>query len=342
MIILDTASAAMIRTPAEFKPAVGPGLAFTEQNESIAGVVDLHIQRASLGPLEEEDPFAAMQVDENEPMFLARQKRRFDTQGYTRNGIPVVPRINVAVRLDAEHAEGYTHFGYDRDAVQRFITGRPVDLDSGPDSPDRFVEQAWIPMHLAADIWKECLSRLTLEELFAFEPGQVTALQRITREMTERLTRPRFAEMDRFGRPTGALRTSAEYILIKRRGLRVIAVSVTYLKLQSIVEDRLVELWRSTWLMRAQRERDYINQQRSYEAENGKREGLYAYIDGLTHFIGSQNPTLRFSGEQILRQLIRGSLYVINQDANLHRQATDEVEQLKELLDWSEQTTEAA
>ena len=58
VIILDTASAAVLRTPTKYKGAIGPGIAFTEREEIIAGIVDLHIQSQLVGPHQEEDPFA--------------------------------------------------------------------------------------------------------------------------------------------------------------------------------------------------------------------------------------------------------------------------------------------
>ena len=49
VVILDTASAAVLRTPVKFKGAIGPGIAFTEKDDIIAGIVDLHIQTQSVG-----------------------------------------------------------------------------------------------------------------------------------------------------------------------------------------------------------------------------------------------------------------------------------------------------
>ncbi len=337
VILMDTASAGLVRNPGEFVGSVGPGVSFTRAFESLSGVVDLHLQRATLGPEEQEDPFAGQQPEESEAFYKARQARRFATQGLTRNGIPIVPRISVAIRLDCEQRRGNTHFGYDPNAVYRAITGRPVDLSASQDSPNRPVEMTWLPLRLAADIWKECISRYTLEELFAFEPGQDTALQKIQQEMRIRLTKNSYEEMDRFGKPVGAARRSKEYIMLRDKGVRVIGVSISYLKLPDKVEERLIEIWKSTWLIRARMESEFVEQQRSYETEQGKRSAMGTYAGGLTHFLGAQNPSVPMTGEQILRFLLRGSLYTINQHGYVHRSAADEIDQIKEMLDWSEQ-----
>lgn len=340
VIIMDTASAGMIRDPAKFKGPIGPGVSFTNRFEGLAGVVDLHLQRNNFGPKENEDPFLPQGVEESDAEYKARQKRRYYTQGLTRDGIPIAPKISVAVRLNAEQDEGPTHFGYNPDAVRRAITRMPVDLDAGEDSPDKKGDITWLPLRLAADIWKECLSRYTLEELFSFEPGQETAMQRIRTELRNRMTGQRYPEVDGYGQPTGVQLHSREFNLLLARGLRINTVSITYLKMPQEVEEKLVTLWRSTWYLRALREREYVEQLRSYETEKGKRGALGRFANGTSHYLGAQNPSLRLSGEQILRQLLRGSLNLANQDSFVHRQAQDEIEQLKEMLEWSEKRSE--
>ena len=338
--ILDTASAALVRNPAQFIHSIGPGLWFTDHSQSIAGTVDLHLQRAGIGPQENDDPFAQQDPEESPAAFQARQDRRFATQGLTRDGIEVVPRISVSVRLDANQTTGRTHFGFNPEATERAVKGMPVDLSASAKSTTKVVDLTWLPLRLAADIWKESISHYTLEDLFSYEPGKVTALQTISEQMKVRLTRPQYPDFDSFGRPTGAKIRSKEFEMLKSRGIKVISSSVTFLKFPKSIEEQLVQLWRSTWMARAMRERENVEQQRSYETERGRRSAMGLYARGVSHYLGAQNVSLRLEGEQILLQLIRGSLYLVNQESYLHRLATDEIEQLKELLEWSEQRPE--
>jgi hypothetical protein len=343
VVILDTASAALVRNPAQFITAIGPGVYFTNPYESIAGTVDLHLQRKSFGPDKSKAPFAPQAAEESEPAYKARQARRFLTQGLTRDGIEVVPRIGLAVKIDAPMNQGNTYFGYDDTAVDRAIRGLPVDLGAAPGKGENSQEQAdlpWLPLRLAADIWKECISSYTLEELFSFNPGDPTALQAIADEMKQRLTSERYNERDAFGRRVSSERVSREYEMLKRRGVRVIAVTVSFIKVRKEIEDRLIGLWTSTWLTRAQREYNYVQQQRSYEADKGKHTALLIFARRVSHFLGGQDPALRLTGEQILRQLIRGTLQLTRQESELHRVAADEIDQLKELQEWSEERPE--
>lgn len=57
VIVLDTASALVLRTDTEIKDTVGPGIKFTSGNEYIAGSVDLRSQWQFIGPLASDQPF---------------------------------------------------------------------------------------------------------------------------------------------------------------------------------------------------------------------------------------------------------------------------------------------
>src|SRR5215217_1186305 len=57
VVWLDSASAAVTRTPVAIKQTMGPGVHFIEAKEYIAGTLDLHIQSQSIGPKETDKPF---------------------------------------------------------------------------------------------------------------------------------------------------------------------------------------------------------------------------------------------------------------------------------------------
>ncbi len=338
VVILDTASAAMIRTPNAFANPVGPGVYFTRRLEKVAGTVDLHLQGNAIGPLENEDPFADKGEDETDPAYDERQKRRFSTQGITRDGIEIVPRIGMKVSLDFVRGkkEGNTNFPYNAEAVRKLITFTPVDLIEESEQAIKKFGLTKLPLQLAADIWKECINRYTLEELFSSAPGGNTALQMILDEIRERLTKPKYQRKDEFGRPVEGSRPSSEYYLLEKRGIRVKGVTMPVLRFKSVVEEQIINNWKSTWLMRAQREREYIDQLHSYERERGRRSAVTTYANRVTHYLGAQDLVVRLNGDEVLSQLIRGTLYLVAQESNLHRQANDEIQQLKELLEWTE------
>src|SRR5258708_29205569 len=57
VIWLDSASAAVTRTPSAYRQVMGVGVHFTEHGEYLAGWLDLHNQVQSIGPNERDLPF---------------------------------------------------------------------------------------------------------------------------------------------------------------------------------------------------------------------------------------------------------------------------------------------
>jgi len=167
---LDSASAAVTRTEASFKNTLCPGVHFIEKGESIAGIVDLHIQTQTIGPWETESPFDAKKESQSIEEYKQIQNRRAEVSAWTRDGIEVVPRISVSFKIDAEPvtdpALPGSRFGFDPEAVRKAVTGEGIIPDAPADSPRRRVAWNRLPALIAVDIWREYLAKFTLAELF--------------------------------------------------------------------------------------------------------------------------------------------------------------------------------
>lgn len=167
---LDAASAAVTRTATSFKQTIGPGVHFTQRGEFIASTVDLHVQRHGIGPRENEEPFASKKEDQSEDEFNQIQKRRLEVSAWTRDGIEVIPNINVVFKIDAtpvttEEDEG-SRFGFDKESVRKAVTGEGINPEAPSETPRHRVAWNHIPALIAADLWREYLSKFTLAELF--------------------------------------------------------------------------------------------------------------------------------------------------------------------------------
>ena len=174
---LDSASAAVTRNATSFKQTIGPGVHFTENGEFIASTVDLHTQSHGIGPREAEDPFAPKIEGQSDDEYSQIQKRRMEVSAWTRDGIEVVPNISVAFKIDAipakDEEEG-SRFGFDAEAVRKAITGEGINPGAPSDTPRHRVAWNQLPARIAADLWREYLSKFTLAELFeASQPGPV-------------------------------------------------------------------------------------------------------------------------------------------------------------------------
>jgi len=164
VIWLDTASGAVLKTLTKFTRTVGPGVVFTEAGESIAGTVDLRTQVRTAGPREDENPFSP-EAEGDEYI----QNRRKEVRALTRDGIEVVPRITVSFRIDADPASGKevgSRFGYDEKAVYKAVSRAGINPDAASHSGRHDVAWHELPAYVAVDLWREYLSKFTLEELF--------------------------------------------------------------------------------------------------------------------------------------------------------------------------------
>jgi hypothetical protein len=169
VIWLDSASAAVTRNATSFKQTLGPGVHFTEDGEYIAGAVDLHLQNLSIGPREGENPFEAQKDDQSDNNYNMIQNRRLQVSAWTRDGIEVVPNISVTFKIDASPAkdeEEGSRFGFDPEAVRKAITGEGINPNAQDDAHRRHVAWNQLPGLIAADLWREYLSKFTWAELF--------------------------------------------------------------------------------------------------------------------------------------------------------------------------------
>lgn len=185
---LDSASAAVTRTPTAIKQTLGPGVHFMQGNEYIAGTVDLHIQSHSIGPKESDRPFAPKDDAPSDDEYQQIQDRAKQVSGLTRDGIEIIPRVSVNFRVNTGFpTEGQpgSRFGYrkgvtkkdkqaekeDMDAIRHAILGEGVNpmIDRG--SPRHRIAWNQLPVLLAVDLWREYAAKFTLDELFL--PSQI-------------------------------------------------------------------------------------------------------------------------------------------------------------------------
>jgi len=184
VVWLDSASAAVTRTPTAIKQVLGPGVHFIDKGETIAGTIDLHTQSQSLGPKESDKPFEAKKDEQSDEEYQQVQDRRKMVSALTRDGIEVIPNISVTFRVYTGFPEGNelgSRFGYrtgitrkakenegeDKEAIRKAIIGQGINLNYLPDSPRHRLAWNELPASLAVDVWREYVAKFTLDELFS-------------------------------------------------------------------------------------------------------------------------------------------------------------------------------
>ncbi len=357
VVVLDTASAAVLRSALAFTRTVGPGTVFTRRFEKVAGAVSLYRQSQMVGPKPGEDPFAPQGEDESDEAYQDRMQRRWETSALTRDGVEIVPNILTTFQLDDDpydektnikpqtpngtEKKARTQFVCDLVSVERAIRHESVDPQERLSSQARY--QSWnnLPAYLAVDVWRELVRKFKLDELFTFatinpaERTLETAYEKISKAVRERLTQKYVEKLDEFGNPTGIQIESQEYKILKERGIKVQAAAIANLRFERKVEEKLVAQWRANWLERAKEEERYVRQQRSLAAHQGYEIALQDFAVSA-----SRLPAAKLSQQSlpdlnaVLEFLVRGTLEQCIRDPELHQYLTNEKQDIVSLIEW--------
>jgi hypothetical protein len=326
---------------------------FTKKNEKIAKAIDLHIQERIIGPRdgelifieEDEDPIAE-EPDEQ----YAREARRMQTSGLTRDGIEVVPNIYTTFRLKAEkeNKEGDTFFGYNPKSVEYAVLHEGIAISSSNGEPKR-IPWDWLPAHLAADCWREYLRKFLLNQLFDIkefkeddknklgtEGYDKTDLIRIIDMVNKRLTQEKVLAMNDVGEfIPGKMIESKEFKLLKKHGIIVNEVKIDNLQIKS--EKKFIDRWKATWLQQARIQQANTEKMKEQWRQIGKDDALMAFsntlITPLFREIGPpRNMNLNIS--ETLQELLRGTRTSIVRDPTLNNTLADERSTLDFMIEW--------
>ena len=334
VVILDTASAAVLRTPVKYKGAIGPGIAFTERNDIIAGIVDLHIQSQSVGPRQEEDPFAPLQKGESTASYEARIARRNETLAVTRDGIQICINLTVRFKLDANPGEGNSAFGFNPKSVEKVIIGQSVNFEKPDDNPDRITSWKWYPVNLTIDILREYISKYTLNEIFPLTKSEINLLDLISTQIKRRLTQSHYYQIDSYGKELNETVFSKEYDLLKKRGIKFIDLTITNLRFPAQIEEELSTRWRTSWMEVANRQKKIVEQEQAIQSLSGQDQALMDYAYGTSKHLGSYPETTQLDSKELLISLLKGNLDTISQDPELSSLLGSEYKDISDLIEW--------
>ncbi|HPH95587.1 MAG TPA: hypothetical protein PKW33_07725 [Anaerolineaceae bacterium] len=348
LMILDTASAAMLRTDVRFTRPVGPGLAFTTfdirtgTTEYVATAFDLRRQSLFIGPQLSENAFEAQRANETPENYRERQSRRTQTSSLTRDGIEAVPSMVVVYQLDTRPGEGGTRYGYNPAVIWQAAAGEDVDSSLPRDDARSRLEWNWLPPYLAADVWRETIRKFTINQLFDMRPDfnpplvnrPVTGVQAVLRHVTQRLTQPEVAELDANGALSGRHVPSREYNLLASRGIRVITVVLLNLQLPAAVDAQMESLWLSTWTIRSRDERMLMDRERTLRSISGGRQALRDYALSISRQLAAMPAGYRVSSTEMASKLAETSLRLTVRDVALGARAPLEREDLLQLVMW--------
>jgi regulator of protease activity HflC (stomatin/prohibitin superfamily) len=364
VILLDTASAAMLRTKSAFNRAIGPGVVFTDGEEFLhQETIDLHTlvrPLPPLGPLPSDDPFSPWKKrKEDEKEHQARQNRRKETSGFTRDGVEIVTNILAVVKLKSLPGQGGTRYGFNSQSVRMAITREGV-------VPNGLRNIPWneVPAYLAVDVWREYLAKFTLIELFTSQnersilklrSGQdeeqhsskmdETRFELILRMVHLRLTQAEVPILNEYGQEVEGSLESREFRILEEMGIEVKDVSISGIRFPRTVESQLLQQWLSTWLERARAERDAVENKHILAGEKGKEKALIDFADRVSKILGESlvdddGRTLPFDSKlrpnlsASLEMLVAGTQQLIARNTLLQQWLLNENAELSRLLEW--------
>ena len=209
VVLVDSASAAVLRTDTHLTRASGPGVVFTRKYEYPAETLDLRKQ----------------------------QRRGVDNfKALTQDGIEV--SVDISVTFMLESGERQPFHNLDEPNVPPFALSEEQALKAayGKTYRDKSLgEWAELPPLVAADVWRELLIQRDFESLFSASDSSMTLLDGLQYQIKSRL----------MGTTSGE--PSREYRVLAERGIRVLDVSLSNLSLSLDVQKRRLERWKEDW-----------------------------------------------------------------------------------------------
>lgn len=341
VVLLDTASAAVLRTDIEFKDTVGPGIKFTKMydvngkgfSEFVADSVDLRIQWQFIGPRAGENLTTQTNSKKQKMPPAALQQ----TSGLTRDGVEVSPTISVKFRLKRPDKRmptesGVTsHYGYDEQAVRNAVTREVVQLGSSEGGRSR-MEWDKFPEHLVVNIWREYIRKFKLEDLFANHNG-LNGLQVIEEMINKRVKEEYLEGLDDTGARTMERIYSAEYKQLQARGLEILDVRIHDIHLDPANEDLLSSQWNAEWMKIAKKDETLLNEQEALLKTNARNEAVKRFTRIVTKKF--DNPIASEPDPYaLLQDLIQPLRESILSENTANREVDTELRKLDEIWKW--------
>lgn len=352
VLVLDTASAVVLRTDTEIVGSVGPGIRFTDEkeyiishinakNEEEAIGVDLRTQWRFIGPTASDQPFLNPVPFPDPKKYNDLEKRRKQTVGLTRDGFEVSPTISIKFRIKRPKINQPTQsgvrsqFGYDPVAVRHAVTREVVELDK---SENKKARMTWkqLPEHLVVNLWREYVRKFKLEDLFT-SSDSYSGLQTIEYVLNRRLQQARVAVLDDTGMPEMPPRyaESREFKELQERGLEVIEVRIHNVLFEPALEENLIQQWSADWMGLAKKEEALLNEKAALVETAARSEAAKQFVRAASQKF-SVNPLLTlgdvYSALQDLIEPLKENLLAQSQ---ADEEAVATIEELDNILKWA-------
>jgi hypothetical protein len=342
VIVLDTASAAVLRTDTEIRDTIGPGVVFTKSqkknNEYIAGSVDLRTQRQFIGPLATDQPFQKPTLITPNRDPDEAQIRRQQTNGATRDGFDISASISIKFRIkrpaekNVSESGVRSQYGFDAESVRNAITREVIQIGASEDSQVR-LEWNQLPAHLVVNIWREYIRKFKLGDLFT--PVGTNGLQTIENMINKRVRQPSVEGLDDTGAQTGEWVDSLEFKQLQSRGLEILDVRIHNVLFEASIEEQTIQQWSTEWMKIAKKEENYLKEKEALIETASRDEGSKAFAKiASKSFIGKKPASPQQNPFKTLQLLILPLKEFILNESNATSDLEKELRKLDEIWKW--------
>ena len=337
VIVLDTASAAVLRTDTEIRDTVGPGVKFTRADEYIAGSVDLRAQWQFIGPLAGDQPFLNPVPIASPKEYNEIQSRRQQTSGLTRDGFEVSPTISIkfSVKHAAENRpteSGVTsQYGYDPASVRNAITREVIHLGTADKSQVR-LEWNQLPAHLVVNLWREYIRKFKLADLFT--SSGVSGLQTIEDMINKRLKQGDVMALDDSGIPSGEWVESMELKQLQSRGLEIMEVRIHNVLFEPSIEEQMIKQWSAEWLNMARKEENQLRVMETLIGNASRDEASKSFARIASQQFGGKPTQPQQNPFKTLQLLILPLKEFILSESSTNSNVEVELRRLDEIWKW--------
>lgn len=337
LIVLDTASALVLRTDTEIRDTVGPGIKFTRGDEYIAGSVDLRAQWQFIGPLATDQPFLNPVPISSPKGYNEIQSRRQQTSGLTRDGFEISPTISIkfSIKRPVENKpteSGVTsHYGYDADSVRNAITREVIQLGTSENSKVR-MEWNKFPAHLVVNIWREYIRKFKLSDLFT--SSGISGLQTIEDMINKRVKQGNVMALDDTGIPTGEWLESLEFKQLQSRGLEILEVRIHNVLMEPEMEKQTIEQWSAEWMNLAKKEENHIKEKESLIETASRDEAGKSFARIASRQFSAKTTLPQENPFKTLQLLIQPLKEFILNESSANSDMEKELRKLDEIWKW--------
>ncbi len=160
-----------------------------------------------------------------------------------------------------------------------------------------------------------------------------TALQVINEMIKARLTQAEVDILDDHGARLNGTAPSPEFALLQKRGLKVLSVGVSNVRLNPAIEDAIINKWSGTWLNTAKEENKQIERKRNIIEAAGQEQAIRQYAEKLSLELLRKKPQ---GFQETLKTLIMRTRGIIIENENLRQRMGDEQTVLEDIIKWME------